>query len=341
MSDLNPTEIYRRYKRNEIEKVLAIDYLKSIIESSGDEELRVRSVELLGEMDLKAGDIYEFFEQLLTSDLNENVRIQTAKLIVTNYLDLGEQLLKWLFKHEQSVDCLLEIQKALLLNINRKKDELLSIFETVFNNRFPDFNYWKREEMGIGQAERLIGNIQPYLFDEIFYGDLDTVALDRLFYEIVEIVKIRHLSKEKIVKIMQLMSARYLMEAVAIHDWEEIKLSYLKALESSEYGLRYIAKDRQLLWNLGVACYNLEISDKGINAFERLYKIDKRLENKEYKELKNIKRLTGSIEISLEATSLDYLILFYKNNGFTKKEKRAKYLKRKKRLKIEKLFTNN
>jgi len=33
MSDLNPTEIYRRYQRNELDQLLVVDYLKSIIKS--------------------------------------------------------------------------------------------------------------------------------------------------------------------------------------------------------------------------------------------------------------------------------------------------------------------
>ena len=60
MSDLNPTEIYRRYQRNELDKALAVNYLKSIIESSNDDDLRVRTVKFLGEMNLKAGDVFEF-----------------------------------------------------------------------------------------------------------------------------------------------------------------------------------------------------------------------------------------------------------------------------------------
>ena len=70
MSDLNPTEVYCRYQRNELDKDLAVSYLKSIVETSSDEELRVRSVQLLGEMDLDVSEVFEFFEQLLTSDLN-------------------------------------------------------------------------------------------------------------------------------------------------------------------------------------------------------------------------------------------------------------------------------
>jgi len=339
MTDLNPTDIYHRYQRNELDKAQVVDYLKSIIESSRDEELRVQSVEILGEMNLKAGEIFEFFEQLLTSDLNEKVRIVTAKLIVTNYLDVSEDLLKWIFKQEQSVDCLLEIQKALLIDINQKQRELLSVFETIFNNRFPDFNYWKREEMGIGQAERLLGKIQPYLIDVMFYDDLDILALDKLFDEIVELAELELISDNISLNIMQLVSDRYLAEGAAEHDWHERWLSYQKAMESSEFGLIFNPNDKKLLFNFGVACNYLDLYYPAINAFLRLYKIEKKLDKKKYKKLKKIKKQGGMIVEYGRSGPIYYLAQLYKTVGLFKKEKWAREQNRKRKQKFRKLTT--
>jgi len=339
MTDLNPTDIYHRYQRNELDKAQVVDYLKSIIESSRDEELRVQSVEILGEMNLKAGEIFEFFEQLLTSDLNEKVRIVTAKLIVTNYLDVSEDLLKWIFKQEQSVDCLLEIQKALLIDINQKQRELLSVFETIFNNRFPDYNYWKREEMGIGQSERLLGKIQPYLIDVMFYDDLDILALDKLFDEIVELAELELISDNISLNIMQLVSDRYLAEGAAEHDWHERWLSYKKAMESSEFGLIFNPNDKKLLFNFGVACNYLDLYYPAINAFLRLYKIEKKLDKKKYKKLKKIKKQGGMIVEYGRSGPIYYLAQLYKTVGLFKKEKWAREQNRKRKQKFRKLTT--
>ena len=339
MSDLNPTEIYRRYQRKELDKALAVSYLKSIVESSSDEELRVRSVKVLGEMNLGAGEIFEFFEQLLTSDLNEEIRIVTAKLIVTNYLDVSEDLLKWIFKQEQSVDCLLELQKALLNDINQKQQELLSVFETTFNNRFPDYNYWKREEMGIGQAERLLGKIQPYLFDDIFYDDLNILALDKLYDEIVELAELELISDNISLNIMQLVSDRYLAEGAAEHDWHERWLSYQKAMESSEFGLIFNPNDKKLLFNFGVACNYLDLYYPAINAFLRLYKIEKKCDKKKYKKLKKIKKQGGMIVEYGRSGPIYYLAQLYKTVGLFKKEKWAREQNRKRKQKFRKLTT--
>jgi HEAT repeat protein len=79
MSDANPIEVYRRYQRKELDKAAAVGYLKSFIESSSDEELRVQSVEFLGKINFEVGIIFEFFEHLVTSDKSENVRIAAVK----------------------------------------------------------------------------------------------------------------------------------------------------------------------------------------------------------------------------------------------------------------------
>jgi len=227
----------------------------------------------------------------------------------------------------------------LLIDINQKQKALLSEFETTFNNRFPDYNYWKREEMGIGQAERLLGKIQPYLFDDIFYEDLDTVGLDRLFNEIVEVVKIIGLNKEKLVKIMQLISDMYIVEAEGEHDWDESLLIYKKALISSKYGLSFVPNDRKLLWFYGVTCKYLDLYDNGIKTFLRLYRLNQKLDKKKYRELKKKKKQGGKIIEIVEAGPLDYLIILYKEIGLSKRVKWAKEQNRKRKQKFRKLTT--
>jgi len=164
MSDLNPTEIYRRYQRNELEKGLAVDYLKSIIESNSDEGLRVQSVTLLGEMDLGAEEIYEYFEQLLTSDLNEEVRLAAVQAIINNFLEKGERLLKWVIKHEQSCDCLLGIyhtfssKESVLVN-----DLLLLMEENIGKNYRISHDLLPKEAMALELLGRHLCNLYVFL----------------------------------------------------------------------------------------------------------------------------------------------------------------------------------
>ncbi len=340
MSDLNPTEIHRKYQCKELDKAVAVGYLKSFIESSSNEDLRVRSVELLGEMNLEVDKFFEFYEHLVTSDLSEEIRLTAAKVIINNFLEEGENLLKWVFQHEQSIKCLLDILKSLQSSTNYKAEELISIFESTFDNRFSQFDFYKKEKMGIGHIERILGKVQPYLTDVMFYDDLDILSLDKLYNEIVELVEFEVLSKTVIVKIMQLFSNRYIDEAEAEHDYHECWLSYQKAKISSEYGLRYNPNDRELLFNLGVACNYLGLYNKGIRAFLCLYKVEKKLDKKKYRKLKKIKKQGGTIVEYGGSGSLDYLIQLYKKVGLYKKEKWAKQQNKKKKIKFRKLTTN-
>ena len=156
MSDLNPAEIYRRYERNELDEAAAVGYLKLIIENSSDDELRVRSVELLGEMDLKAAEIFKFLEHLAASDACEEIRIASVQKIIANYLEVGVNHLKWVFQYEKSIKCLLEILKSLQSSTSIKAKELISIFERIIGERFIQIDEYNKEKRGIGQIERFL-----------------------------------------------------------------------------------------------------------------------------------------------------------------------------------------
>ena len=164
MSDLNPTEIYRRYQRNELNKALAVDYLKSIIESSSEEDLRIQSVEFLGEMDLKANEIYEYFEQLITSDLNEKVRLVAARAIINNFIEKGESLLKWVIKHELSCDCLIGIYFTLSTKKSVLIEDLLLLMEESIGKTYRiSHDLLPKEAMALELLGRHLCNLYVFL----------------------------------------------------------------------------------------------------------------------------------------------------------------------------------
>ena len=309
MSDLSPTELYHRYQHKELDKVSVVGYLKSIIESSNEEHLRVRSVEILGEMGLELSEIFKFFEHLVTSDTSEDIRFSSVKVIIANYLEKGVGLLKWVFQHEQTIKILLEILKSLQLITAVKTEELTSIFERIIEERFAQIDEYTREEMGIGQVERFLRIIQPYLTEAIFYEDLDTLALDKLYDEIVELAELELISNNKTLEIMKLISDRYLAEGASEHDWHERWLLYQKVMLSSEFGLVFDPNDKKLLFNFGIACNYLDLYYPAINAFLCLYKIEKNLDKKKYRKLKRIKKQGGTIVEYGKSGSLDLSLI--------------------------------
>jgi len=290
-------------------------------------------------MDLDVSEVFEFFEQLLTSDLNEEIRLTTAEIVITNYFDEGKNLLKWVFQHEQSLNCLLGILKSLQSSSANKAEELIFIFENTIDSRFSQIHFYKKEKMGIGQIERFLGKFQPHLTDVLFYDDLDILELDKLYDQIVELAEFELIKNKIIEKIMQLISDRYLAEGAAEHDWHERWLSYKKAMESSEFGLIFNPNDKKLLFNFGVACTYLDLYYPGIKAFLHLYKIEKKLDKKKYRELKKKKKQGGTIVEYGRSGPLDYLAQLYKTVGLYKKEKWAREQNGKRKQKFRKLTT--
>jgi len=175
MSDLNPTEIYRRYQRNELDKALTIDYLKSIIENSSDVILRVRSVELLGEMNLGVGEIYEFLEQLLTSDKSSYVRLESLKIIVRNYLDIGINAIHNVIKREKSADNLLFLYRSLEEINTEDSNKLLKEMEFILGKEYSiKFKIVAKEAMALQLISMLTG-LGAIHID--YWGDASCVAI--------------------------------------------------------------------------------------------------------------------------------------------------------------------
>ena len=166
MSDLNPTEIYERYQRKELDAAATLDYLKSIIESGSEAESRVRSVELLGKFDLNKLEDFKFLENLVTSDIDENVRLASVRIIIAKFLVEGENLLKWVFKNEKSANCLLETYNTIANSASvSAKDLLLSMEETIGLKYLVEYNLLPKEAMALELLSKHLCNV--YIFAKI------------------------------------------------------------------------------------------------------------------------------------------------------------------------------
>jgi len=115
-------------------------------------------------MNLDAGEIFVYFEQLLTSDLNEEVRLAAVQAIINNFLEKGERLLKWVIKHEQSCDCLLGIyhtlssKESVLVN-----DLLLLMEENIGKNYRISHDLLPKEAMALELLGRHLCNLYVFL----------------------------------------------------------------------------------------------------------------------------------------------------------------------------------
>jgi len=322
MSDLNPTEIYRRYQLMELDKTAAIDYLKSFIENISDEDLRVRSVELLGEMNLDVDKFFEFFEHLVTSDLNEEIRLTAAKVIINNFLEEGENLLKWIFKHEQSSDCLLEIYDALSSRESALvKDLLVLMEETIGMNYLIHYDLLPKEAMTLELLGRHLCKL--YVFLDLKKWIFRNLKIKNQRVVSIEIDKLYNSINSKFFSLFsglqelrlidcKLNDALYLTEILSlrINGTEEGQLDSIDDIEGFEnlinlrnldLSINYISEITKLenLTNL----VNLDLSQNDISeikGFETLRNLEVlNLECNNIREIKNLENLASLRELNL------------------------------------------
>jgi len=157
MSDLNPSEIFSRYQRNDLDKSTAVNYLKTFAEKCSDELLRVEAIGYLGKMNLKADEIFKFLEYILTSEIKVKVRGAVAVLIIQKYLEQGQKIILWCFNNEKSLDCLLVIFRSLQIQINQLSKSLIKSMELILGKEYIyDHGIMPREAIALKFLEMLV-----------------------------------------------------------------------------------------------------------------------------------------------------------------------------------------
>ena len=182
MTDLNPTEIYRRYQRNELDKALAVDYLKSIIESSSDDAFRVRSVELLDEMNLDVGEIFEYFENLLAIDSCDLLKLAVISVFYRDYREISKKILLTFFEGDASPDCLLGVYKAVTdKNSDIKEDLIIFMEETIGLKRLINYDLIPKEAMALELLGRHLCTIETIYKQKEWIFNIIEIKHNRVF----------------------------------------------------------------------------------------------------------------------------------------------------------------
>ena len=133
MSELSPQEIYKDFRARILDSSKASELLISLIENplELDNRSRILSVKFLGLIDSKEDKVFNFLENLLISDLNEQVRGNAASIIIRNFPSQALEPIKWALKHEKSESSLILIIKALEKTNNPDLKSLLKSIEYI------------------------------------------------------------------------------------------------------------------------------------------------------------------------------------------------------------------
>ena len=86
---LSPEVINKALQIGELSKEKALDLLISLIESSGEAQIRSQSIETLEKVGMMGNRTFKVLENALVSDENALVRASAVKRIILNFIDNG------------------------------------------------------------------------------------------------------------------------------------------------------------------------------------------------------------------------------------------------------------
>jgi len=234
---LDPNSIYQKIIKNRITKFEAIEFLVSIIEKSDDTSLRLESLNVLNKLNVKNQAIFKIIESCLISDEYEDIRIISAEIILSNYLEVGLKSIEWAILNDKS-------PKVLSLLGHMLKNRQSYLFEVL--NQI----YFQRLEK-IGLKYKLIPEEVPFLLDlgfninnnNLFYWE----SIKKLIYaeNIVCIIKDKHILELSLSLRNQLPSSISLLKNLK---YLNLSCNYLTNLPDSLSELSHL-ENIDLSWN--------------------------------------------------------------------------------------------
>jgi hypothetical protein len=127
MSKLTPEKIFYEYSKKIINKDLAITYLITLIEESGVDSSRIKSIKLLKFLKFKDLRIIKILENCIISESNHLVRDSALKTVHDLYKEGSSEILDWSIENEKS-----PIVVKSLYNILQKNSRVLT-YQIMFN----------------------------------------------------------------------------------------------------------------------------------------------------------------------------------------------------------------
>jgi Leucine-rich repeat (LRR) protein len=127
-------------------------------------------------MDLEANEIYEYLEQLLTSDESSYVRLESLKILVRNYLSIDIDAIHYhVIKREKSANIMLLLYRTLEEINTEDSNKLLKEMELILGKEYSiKFKIVPKEAMALQLISMLTG-LGAIHID--YWGDASCVAI--------------------------------------------------------------------------------------------------------------------------------------------------------------------
>ncbi|TKJ21376.1 MAG: hypothetical protein CEE43_09540 [Promethearchaeota archaeon Loki_b32] len=133
MSILSPNKIYKEFQNKKLDKNQTSALLISLIDGIHDYEdkTRILAIKFLGLIKTKDEKVFNFLENLLISDLNEQVRGQAARILILNFSEKAIKPITWAIKYDKADSCLFHIIKSIEKSSDNKLKSVLKNLKYV------------------------------------------------------------------------------------------------------------------------------------------------------------------------------------------------------------------
>jgi len=266
-----------------------------LIENSSDDKCRLEFLNQLGKIEKKSEELFNFLENLLISDVNEEIRFSALNIILEHYNMAAMETIEWVIRNEYSLKILLHIikQSKTFNEIKLKEILLSSLYYFVEHNNWDNLKKY-----------------QEVLNIMVKKEQLETFSIDKLF-EIIHNIKTLSIISKKIRKKFEFgkrieyeinkgIISNLSLWGLKISSFKEINdvlnLNKVTILELPSNSLEDLSGIENMRWLFHLNLNNNQLTDiSRINSLKKLEFLDlssnKIREIKEPLELPDLKRL--------------------------------------------------
>jgi len=142
---LTPNAIFQDLKNKDLDKQSAIELLLTLVDNAENADTRIESLKTLNSINVDDEKTFRFLEQLLISDLDEDVRNLTCKVLQNHYNERALGPMIWALEHEGSLKGLISIISTIAKIESPKSksvlmSELRKLQKRQFNSLLKDLN---------------------------------------------------------------------------------------------------------------------------------------------------------------------------------------------------------
>lgn len=153
-----PYEIYDNLRIKSISPHQAIQSLEFVIENSTFDNIRVNAIKFLIKIKDNPNIVFKILENLLTSDLSEEIRSIAAQEIVNNFLIRSEELIIHVIKNEKKIDVIISLYNALKKVDSAQAEYLINkMTEIIGIKNTKAYAIDLKESMGLTFLEKITG----------------------------------------------------------------------------------------------------------------------------------------------------------------------------------------